>query len=277
MNRILCPTDFSDASLDAYNFASQFALTMQADLLLYHVENKFFHGQEPVVHEPGKISDEMMEKNRQLLVTWQKLKNSESEKGKRIHYDFIVEPGFPVEAIVRSVEKHGVDMIIMHTRGIERRKYEGVFLGSVAAQVIEDTSCPVLLVPAGITHEHIRTIVYAINLKSYSLTSVKKAITITRCFGAHLIFLYLNDMEEDNLIEDFKRKLTFEIENKHVSVESIPTGKDFVKTIDRFLQKHNSDMLMMERQDKSVLKKLLDKNLIREMALHTRIPMMIFV
>jgi hypothetical protein len=53
--------------------------------------------------------------------------------------------GFPREEILKSVEEHKADLIILGTHG--RSGFERLMIGSVAAQVLERATCNVLLVP----------------------------------------------------------------------------------------------------------------------------------
>src|SRR5690554_3685458 len=163
MKKILCPTDFSDKSLDTYRFASSFALSLPADLILFHASIK------PLGQADSKnfknikdLPEGIEESNRTLIKTWQSLKNSEEKEGRRSHFDFVMEEGFPLASIVRFVEKNEIDLVVMHTKTEHNAKHEGVYIGSIGAQVVEEVKTPVLLIPKGITYNNIKSMVYAI-------------------------------------------------------------------------------------------------------------------
>jgi nucleotide-binding universal stress UspA family protein len=72
--------------------------------------------------------------------------------------DTIVELGYPEEAIVSIARKYAVDAIVMSTHG--RTGLNRMLMGSVTHRVLNDTPCPVFVVP---------------NLKRQTATSAKNA------------------------------------------------------------------------------------------------------
>jgi nucleotide-binding universal stress UspA family protein len=275
MKKILCPTDFSDKSLDAYNFASQVALALEADLLLYHASNVPLGASDSLYFKnPKDFPANLQVENKKLIETWQKLKNSEGENGKIIHYDFIVEQGFPLSSIIKAVGRYNADLVIMHTKGSLRDKFEGIYLGSIGAQVVEEVKCNVMLVPPGISHENIKNIVYALNLKEYDLKSVKKVLSYARTLDAHVTFLYLAEHDNGNQMEDFRKKIAYEVESGHVST-LVRISDNYIRELDRSLASMKVDMLVMERHQRTILQKFLHKSLVREMTKNINVPLLI--
>jgi len=61
-------------------------------------------------------------------------------------YEVLVEEGHPIPAIVRAVEQHRPQLLVMGTRAVSRMRR--ALLGSVASQLLKDlTGCDVLIVP----------------------------------------------------------------------------------------------------------------------------------
>lgn len=274
MKTILCPTDFSDNSVDAYNFASQVAIILKANLILYHASTSPVGEIDSVKIEGSKLLSDIESKNKALLRTWQKLKNSESEEGKNAHFDFVVEQGFPLSSIIRAIQKYKADLVIMHTKGDQREKHEGIYIGSVGAQVVDETSANVMLVPPGISHEKVKQIVYAINLNEYDSKSVATVLMYAQQLNAHLNFLYVATNDSEGEVENFKNKFLNE-PNSDLATIHFRKGNGLLNIINEFLVEINSDMLVMERRKKNILEKFFTKSLVKEMTHHTRIPLLI--
>lgn len=274
MKKILCPTDFSNKSLDTYRFASNLALSLSADLILYHASIK------PIGQSDAKyfknvqdMPEDIEVSNRALLESWQRLKNSERNEGRRSQFDFVMEEGFPLSSIVRFIEKKEIDLVVMHTKSEPESKHEGVYIGSIGAQVVEDVKCPVLLIPKGILYDNIKSMVYAIDLDSYSEDCIKKALRFAHGFEATMSFLYMGKSDHKKL-DELKSIVKTELSNGLVSIE-VRDEDDFIVGINDFMEDENIDMLIMERHRKNILEKLFSKSLLKAVEKHAEIPLLI--
>jgi universal stress protein A len=136
IKKILCPIDFSEASLEAFEVAKSFAEKFNATLVALHVamtppEYSNWAPVLPVDEEDlAKRSDELAKLRR--------------EDGGR--FERLVLVGDAESTIVREAEVRGCDMIVMGTAG--RGGVGRLLLGSVAEHVSRKAHCPVLLVRA---------------------------------------------------------------------------------------------------------------------------------
>lgn len=275
MRKILCPTDFSEPSLEAYNFASQVALALSADLVLYHASSLPLGTSDKVYfRDPKDFPEELKMENRRILETWQRLKNSEAVVGKHIHYDFITEQGFPLVSIMKAVVKYDADLIIIHTRARKKERIEGALLGNIGFGIIEEASCGVMLVPSGVSHEFIKNIVYSIDLEDYGDESVRKVIEYAQKLNAQVKFVYFTSGDASALVEKFESTIPEFIRSGMASTV-VKDGRDIYYELNTFLHELPADMLVMERHQKRILRELLSKSLIRVMARHSEIPMLI--
>ena len=141
--RILVATDFSEASLPAWDCALSLAADNGADLFLVHaheplnfvdtsgiVPGQFEEWDEAVRAKSNERLDVLVARARQV--------------GVRAHRS--VEAGNADEAIIRAARDLETDLIVMGTHG--RTGISRMFLGSVASRVVATASCPVLTVRA---------------------------------------------------------------------------------------------------------------------------------
>lgn len=135
---ILHPTDFSDVSDHAFQFAARLARDFGAPLYLLHVSS----GLEAVKGE--RISAERSEQY--LTGPWGKLEQL-TAAGVDIRRG--LEEGDPAEQIMLFARKHGCDVIVMGTHG--RAGLDRLLMSSVAEQVIRQAECPVITLRAPFT------------------------------------------------------------------------------------------------------------------------------
>ena len=134
VNSILVPTDFSEPSDAALQYATDLARTLGARLYLLHVPGKT--GENLEVNFPvGRFETAARERLDTLL--------SQSDI-ERLRPEYAVHIGTPAEEIVRYADARAIDLIIMGTHG--RSGVAHLLLGSVAEQVVRAAPCPVLLV-----------------------------------------------------------------------------------------------------------------------------------
>lgn len=130
---ILCPTDLSEASLQALPMATRFAQTCGADLHLLNIH--LLHsvsGADENVPFPGEAEAREALEASAGGIKWNQV----------VHR---VERGInAAPAILSYAEEHGIDLIVMGSHG--RRGFRRLVLGSVTAEVVRHASVPVLVV-----------------------------------------------------------------------------------------------------------------------------------
>ena len=139
IKRILIPTDGSDYSIRAAEYAISIAKVHDAQITVVYVLD------EVVIEKFSKIGErENVEKD--LKADGQRyinyiLRLAEKEGVKAIS---LIAKGRPFEQIVHLADNLSMDLIVMGTYG--RRGAERILIGSVAERVIEYAHCPVLVI-----------------------------------------------------------------------------------------------------------------------------------
>ena len=139
--KILHPTDFSECAEKARAHATELALALGAEVILFHVsvETPLYAEGLMGMKEVREIYDAQRKwAGETLEARAAEMRNA----GVTARWEMAV--GAPWEEIVRAAEKEGVDLIVMGTHG--RRGLDRLLLGSVANKVIRTANCPVLTV-----------------------------------------------------------------------------------------------------------------------------------
>jgi nucleotide-binding universal stress UspA family protein len=143
IKKILCPTDFSENSEHALQYALTLATLSQAELRLFHVVEPITYPQSTQLFEPVLDEVELMMKmeaafQTQLEDQVSALKDEYPKiTGKLVKGNTFLE-------IIRVARDDDVDMIVMGTHG--RTGLAHVLIGSVAEKVVREAPCPVLTV-----------------------------------------------------------------------------------------------------------------------------------
>lgn len=137
-NHILIPTDFSEQSLKALDYAIGLAERFSSDLWLVHVHEPF-----PRISDMAWEGVDVTERDREALdrvkKSLQKIARERVPKGVRIDTEAI--NGQPVREIIKCARR-GADLIVMATHG--RTGLKHVLMGSTTEAVIRRAPCPVL-------------------------------------------------------------------------------------------------------------------------------------
>ncbi len=138
---ILCPTDFSEDSYRALEYARQFAELWHGKILLPHVIHV---PTESLYDEHGRWqSSDQIEKR-----AWELLRKVREERLSGVaDVEPIVIWGNPVEELTRLAKERNVDLLVICTHG--RSGLRHLLLGSVAENLIRLVPCPVFVVRRG--------------------------------------------------------------------------------------------------------------------------------
>jgi nucleotide-binding universal stress UspA family protein len=145
LKKILFPTDFSENSKAAQEYAAAFAEQFQAELHVIHVLVDI-----TMMPEPGSAltlpQNYLLDMKQEAERALDKMFPDAAQKGRKIVRAFRM--GSPYVEIVTYAQENQIDLIILGTHG--RGAIAHMLLGSIAEKVVRKAPCPVLTVrPAG--------------------------------------------------------------------------------------------------------------------------------
>ena len=139
IRKILVPTDGSDSSMRASEYAIKLAKKFDSQIIAIYVIDRVILEEISKVQERRELEEEIKKKAERCLNYIVKSARREGLKASSI----LVE-GEPHDQIIRHAESLGVDIIVMGSKG--RRGMNRILIGSVAERVIEYAPCPVLVI-----------------------------------------------------------------------------------------------------------------------------------
>ncbi|MBA9075705.1 MULTISPECIES: universal stress protein [Rufibacter] len=277
METILCPVDFSDAGVNAVRYANELAQRMKAQIVLYY--NLY----EPSVLETTldagassvPLRDEQVERSVQGKLESLKKVFEDEEQGEAVPFQIKLSHGVTREAIPETARQLWADLIVMGHE--EAEGLEEIVQHSLAAHVIKEAACPVLIIPVKAAFQPVRKIVFATDLTGEPFGDVSFVSRIAGLFGAEIMFLHIltKDSPEkreqaQSALEAIRERLAYHNASLHVVEEA-----QVEEGISRFCRDHHANMLVLGFHPRSFWQHLLPGNYTQEMACHTYLPMLL--
>lgn len=207
--RILCPIDFSPASIKALTYAAAFASWYKAELEVLHVEPVF---DAAVVRTTAAQEGESAGRTRPVSHhdVLSQIDHAISAAGAgTVNRRVFALEGRADETIVARARAQRADLVVMGTHG--RSGIDRMLLGSVTEPVLRTSPCPVLTVPPAahpmtIGPVALERILCPVDYSPSSLKALKYAMDLGRQSGGCVTVLnaieYL-DSEEDVELPQF--------------------------------------------------------------------------
>ena len=144
--KILCPTDFSDASLCGIKMGAAMADKYGSELIIVNVHKPIPKLPTPRV-EASEVAFDITTYEAEVIKDSEHnlAELSSSILGDDIEPKLVVRMGTPAQEILRVAEEEGVDAICIATHG--RTGLAHIVFGSVAQRVIRRAKCVVVTVP----------------------------------------------------------------------------------------------------------------------------------
>ncbi|SEL09617.1 Nucleotide-binding universal stress protein, UspA family [Aquimarina amphilecti] len=279
MKRILLPTDFSDNSWNAIDYATELFKDENCTFFLLNAYTK-------IIYELVHISDVPYKRNVENTIKTNAVTNLEHLK-KTIEHTTINEKhqfktiaafGTLVEVMEEFVKSKKIDLIVMGTKGASGAK--GVFMGSNTVRVINTIKkCPVIAVPENFTFiSKPSEITFATDFTHfYSKEELQPIVELAKSFRATIRIIYiqkqkgvLTEEQKFNLgmLQKYFKDITY---FQHTLTQS----ESISKSIKVFAEELDIYLLAMLNYPHSFIDKLTREPVIKNMAFHTQIPLLV--
>ncbi len=139
---ILVAVDFSDLSPTVMDYACSLAIAWEARLLVVHVVHDLsyftgiYHTDTPLPELQQHLEAEAHERLDALC---------QSQLETKVPYETVVVTGRPVVEIHQLVRQHAIDCLVLGAHNIDKPEHQ--LFGSTAERLLQQTSCPILMIP----------------------------------------------------------------------------------------------------------------------------------
>lgn len=202
IERVLCPVDFSEASVKAYRYAQSIAGHYGATLLVQYVVELWQYPSGDFAFS----ADAYEELRRKLISNAEADLQQFVKKSGGLRPECIVQESMAEDAILTLAQARAISLIVMGTHG--RRGFDHLMLGSVTEHVLRHASCPVLTVrhtapgsgKQSATDEPIpiRRILCCVDFSAHSRRALEYALSAADAYNAEVSVLHVLDHEPDS-------------------------------------------------------------------------------
>ncbi len=251
IKKIICPTDFSKAAVNASEYAAKIAQLFSAELLFVNVQRVLPVGAE--LSFSGGVSDGVRKNSRDVA---ERLREMSVEANMMFNITTDYEVDITTKSLKKIISSLGTDnsMIVMGTNGADDMfQY---FFGSNTYQVIKKSSCPVLVVPENISYGSIKKIVFAWDYTSKNKISFSILNDLSTAYNPQFIFIHVSKHRTEISKELFKT-VRDEIESvlgedndaefEQIFSDNIP------ESLNAYMIKSKADLLSITFYDRGIM------------------------
>jgi nucleotide-binding universal stress UspA family protein len=270
MRKFIVPTDFSDTSRNAANFAAALAQDVpDCELILYHSFDIVVAGSD------GSPIDGDTESR--MIIAMAALENlrDEIQGDMNISIRCKAEEGAFLDSLEKLVVDENADIVIMGINGATR--LEQVMIGSSTLGVINHTFCPVMIIPPNAVYRKIRTVVYASDMKNVmETTPIINLRKILETFNPKLFVVNVDIEHYVEITEEYqqeKSRMNELLEGFNPEYAFIRLY-DFSEAINLFATDHDADLIITVPRKHSFLESLFTTSHTKKLAYHSHLPVL---
>lgn len=281
MKTILVLTDFSKRAEHAAEFALEIAAKANSEVLLYNT----FYAPQVVALESGVYPyyenspalEQEGHAEMEKLISKIKKKFIEANKVSPPAIRILNEPGKLGENVHHLTTKEHIWMIVMGDKSKEDAASRFIF-GSNSNAVIDNATCPVLLIPEKADLSQIKKMVFATELQPSEHGAMLFLEKLAEMWHSEITVLHVCEkklsLEEKAKHYKEYNKILSGIQYPHISYVDV-RGDEVTETISTYAGREKIDMIAIVHKKRSFLGGLLHKSISKEMMNYHKVPLLV--
>lgn len=182
-----------------------------------------------------------------------------------------------IRGIISVAEEWHAYLIVVGMKG--GSVLREMLMGSTAKHLIEKAPCPILCVPSDASHVAFKTIVYATDFEEEDVYAIRKLAEMAKQLTAKIKVVHISTKQEykgEMQMEWFKKMLREKVSYERMEFELIFTV-DVFDGLKTYVGDTKADLLvMLERENQSIIKKWFRQDLVKKMESYGKIPLLSF-
>jgi nucleotide-binding universal stress UspA family protein len=275
MRKILIPTDFSETSMNAIEYAMELFKYKKCEFIIMHAfADEVYENTKEMNRDYFEEFKEQFRTsiNRKLQMEVKAM--LEKSPNPRHTYNYKARFGSLIDEINGIIVSDNTDLVIMGTKGETQAKQ--ITFGSNTLQVIKYVECPVLSVPVGYHGSPPKNILFPTDyMIPFKQRELKLLSTLAIDFVSTINMLFISEFKKkSHRQEDIRSFLKFSFHDNKLAFLQTP-GNDITSGINKVLTEHNFDMLVMVNERHSYLENILYRSTIEKIGLDIKIPFLV--
>jgi len=282
MKTIIVPTDFSANSMKAMRFAMSNAMANNGKVHVVHqtsilelAPDSAFTG----LYIPSE-TDHIGFLEKELHKFVKKAVSSFKGKFNAKNIQSEIVPGVgTANILIETTKRLKGDIIILGTTGASGLKR--LFIGSVAAQVIEKSHVPVIVIPSSFRQKSIKLIGYSSDLDNI-IPELEAIVPVANSLGATIEMFHIEPtfptskafLKFDPEVEIPALKKKFKLDELTFKLVKTKEDNDFFGGISKYHRTRKPDMICAVKHHRNWVSKILDPSKTKTLAYHNEIPVL---
>ncbi len=274
MKRILLPTDFSDNSFEAIQYAQLLFKDVQCAFYLLHTYTPAIYHTEYLIGSPGQIGlgDVLHEASMTQL---EELKGRMENQYKNDNHSIVVHTAFNtlLHEIMETVEAESIDLIVMGTKGATAAKE--ILFGTNTVHVIKKASCPVLAVPPHFTYEVPSELLFPTDYEiAYQKEKFGMLLMLARQHKSRVNVLHVRRNPDLSIVQKKHQEQLRKLLGEMALFHEVP-DTEIISAINGFQVRTSINLLVMAQNKHTFLERLFIEPVIKKIGFHVLVPFMV--
>ena len=268
---ILCPTDFSECSLNAIEYAARLGEKYKARLILFHVLNREDYLKLSPLDESGRYQSEFV---KEKLKNLQKTVLIESLSKGLIDCEIAQVEGKIVSGTLEFAKSVSADLIVVGTEGMNELREN--IIGSRTSRIVEQSEIDVLVIPRKVFFKKPRKLVYASDYLEEDKLAIQKVTELANFFDSEIDIVHVSNSQKAidkslhiAMVEEIQPFVRYEKTNYVLK----SYRDDLALGLENYLQVAKGDMLVTLSKKKSFFDQIFSKNLSKKMSYFLNKPL----
>jgi nucleotide-binding universal stress UspA family protein len=271
--KILCPTDFSECSLNAIEYATRLGEKLKAHLILFHVLNKEDYLKLSPSDPEGK---DQLEFIREKLGNLQKAVLEEGLKNGLSSCDIVIREGKIVNDTLQFAEEIKVDLIVAGTEGMNELREQ--IIGSRASALVQQSERDIMIVPRKVFFKPPRKFVYASDYVEEDKLALQKVVELARLYDSEIDVVHISKSQTAldkslhiAMVEELKPFVRYDKINYLLK----SYRDDLALGLENYLLLAKGDLLVTLSKKKTFFDQIFAKNLSKKMSYFLNKPLLV--
>ena len=278
MNQILFPTDFTEKSINAFDYALDYALKTNSKLIVFHSYNPnatHIHDETQLVYDKVDIQNFRNKKDSfPLFEKILKQKNVHEE----VSIKYIVKEGVNfIECLTQYIDKKDdkIDLVIV---GAHSRKNNllDLFFEPRTLKLLDSMRKPVIAVPSNATFDgSLDNFVFLVDYRDYEIEALEEVIAQSEIFRSSLHVIHF-DLSHTEDIVPMMDKFKESVKNRNLANVIFKTidSINIKKSLKEYCTDNNIDIVCLINKRRNSYQRFFTYSLTEDLLANFDIPVM---
>ncbi|CAM3473288.1 universal stress protein [Zobellia roscoffensis] len=276
MLKVLLPTDFSENSRNAIDYALHYYKDDECVFYILHTYTPMAYRVDYILGSPAYVGlgdNWQSETEAQINEFCSEIEHlNQNEKHKFVTH--IALESLLVE-VLKVTSKEEIDVIVMGTQGATGAK--SIFLGTRTRNVLKVSRCPVLVVPEGCFYKKPEKLALVTNYKrNFSADILAPVKQVLSRFKSSMHIMHINEEKQlDSIQASNKNTLDVYLKVFKPNYHWMPNFTNKTKSIQVFIKELDVDFLTMIKHERDFFGSIMREPVIKKVSFCVEIPFLV--